>query len=681
MSVSIVPCPKCKSLLLSDTIQCPTCQHLLDPQRASDTPTFRLHSETESVADEIECADCGEMVRKELVRCWRCGAFMRSEIAESYEKMQQNPSSVIYSPKASEPESLDVDTAASEQAEQPTGSKRKKSRPSKSAAETAAGLPDVAVRNDDDDDDFELSPNLMTEPEDDFELAPGIEQAAATDSATYGISAPEVTDPPTPAFPSAEESPETPAAETAPASAAQSAVKAPTEKTESESPVSKAESSPAQPKTDASKPKRKADAKPKADSESKADAAAPAGSDAAVSEDGGPAHSVATGGDALLNIALEEEQEIEKRRQSPARSKQSDKPDDQASGGKVAATPRTGFLIFCPNGHQVEVQERHRGMTGRCPRCRAPFHVPPANWEDEKKKEAESAEKTAGSAAAEQDQTAPMSAGKYAHWMLDVHFHALDPQKLKLKPGSLASQFEGYDIGFAEDEVLIVSLVKKGSLFGSSEKKKPETRQAMLEHLAEEKSLDELPVPKHQLISADDLKQIRVEQPAASSRESMFAGIPVFGVGRIAVRLPSASDAGELLFASFFLSEFREFASHCGQLYGISDLGMDCGVPQADTTTELKCHYSDEPVHALQDVEFYQADPNLDLRIIGRRCQECDLVINEDSRKKEKIGGSNGRGIAKAKCPKCKKKFGGITLYALVSESQPAPAAQTEEES
>jgi hypothetical protein len=43
--------------------------------------------------------------------------------------------------------------------------------------------------------------------------------------------------------------------------------------------------------------------------------------------------------------------------------------------------------------------------------------------------------------------------------------------------------------------------------------------------------------------------------------------------------------------------------------------------------------------------------------------------VSEDSRKKEKIGGKSDASVAKALCPKCKSKFGDITLYGL-----PAPA-------
>ena len=82
--------------------------------------------------------------------------------------------------------------------------------------------------------------------------------------------------------------------------------------------------------------------------------------------EGGESHSVASAGDVLLDIARQEEQESESRRKTRGKKKSS------ASG------PKTGFIIFCPYGHQIEVQERHRGQMGKCPRCKAAFIVPQA---------------------------------------------------------------------------------------------------------------------------------------------------------------------------------------------------------------------------------------------------------------------------------------------------------------
>jgi len=100
------------------------------------------------------------------------------------------------------------------------------------------------------------------------------------------------------------------------------------------------------------------------------------------------------------------------------------------------------------------------------------------------------------------------------------------------------------------------------------------------------------------------------------------------------------------------------------------------GVPLQTKTEQLKCHYSEEDFEALEDLEYYQADPKIPLKLVGRRCQECGLVVSEDARKKEKIGGVAGKGIAKAKCPKCEKKFGDISLFAIDEE---AMKSQSEE--
>ena len=145
-------------------------------------------------------------------------------------------------------------------------------------------------------------------------------------------------------------------------------------------------------------------------------------------------------------------------------------------------------------------------------------------------------------------------------WIKDVHIHPLDPTKLKLKPGSLESTFDAQDIGFGLDGLLLLTLGKKGGMFGGGDKKKPEVRDAAAAHLAAGNPLSELKVAAQRLFGPDTIKQIQVVQPVVYAHESMFAGIPVFGNNRIAVRLPKPADSNDLLFASFCLSEFREFA-------------------------------------------------------------------------------------------------------------------------
>ena len=58
----------------------------------------------------------------------------------------------------------------------------------------------------------------------------------------------------------------------------------------------------------------------------------------------------------LLKIAADEEHDIQRVRKS-MRSKDT-------------------FVIFCPQGCRIRVKERHRGRSGKCPRCQSEFVVP-----------------------------------------------------------------------------------------------------------------------------------------------------------------------------------------------------------------------------------------------------------------------------------------------------------------
>lgn len=361
-------------------------------------------------------------------------------------------------------------------------------------------------------------------------------------------------------------------------------------------------------------------------------------------------HSVATGGDALLKVALQEEAELKRRRRMRKERR------------KVGPRSETGLLVFCPNGHRVEVQERHRGLAGRCPKCKSPFFVP-----------AKPVPQEAAAEATEPADAKPSdAAGKYEHWMTDVRVHSVNPERLKLKANSLKNEFRLFDLGFADDELLALSFTKKKGSAGATSKKRLGERDAMRAALREGKPLEETPVVESTAIDAENARLAKVVQPAAYAHESMFAGIEVFGEKWIAVRI-AADLESEPLFISFPLSQFRQFAELMSKHFGVNDLGEDCGVPLKDSFNEVQCHYSEEKFQVLEKVEFYQADPAFEIELAGRRCKECGLIVSEDSRKKEKIGGANGKAIAKALCPKCKKKFGDISLFALKA----APETET----
>jgi hypothetical protein len=593
MSVSIRTCPSCNALLLDDTVQCPECHHVLDSERHTELPPPPTASADPAGLEEDDCPHCGEMVRRGLVRCWNCGTFMRKDIAKYYKKMQASPRPPILS-------QIEPDDAGSEHARTST---RRESR-------------DVA-----DDGDFE-----MGAVDEDFELSSGVDwretQGQADDDFDVDVPLAPLDEPANAArnreIDDLDDDPAPAAYESAP--------------------------DPDQPLPIDEAPEAAHDVSPEA----------AAGTHSEPASD--VPHSVATGGDVLLQVALEEEAEKKRRRTiDPARR-----------GGPAA--PITGFLVYCPNGHRVEVQERHRGMTGRCPKCKESFVVPVRAWHEESLvgaptpstlSEVQTVPVESGSAAAD-----AVASGSYSRWIADARYHVVDPARLKLTPGSLQRDFQAADIGFSPTGMLVAVLVKRGGLFGGNDKKKEPARLAMFAHLEEDKPINELPVAEQLSLDTDQVREIRVVQPAPAGHESRFAGVPVFGTGQIAVRLPKTEGAA-LRFLSFALSEFRRFAAILEDTFLVQRLGEDCGIPLVDEFTEFVCHYSDEKLRALEHVEFYQNDPAYTLKIVGRRCKECGLIVSEDSRKKEKIGPASGKGIAKALCPKCKKKFGDISLFAI----------------
>ena len=105
-------------------------------------------------------------------------------------------------------------------------------------------------------------------------------------------------------------------------------------------------------------------------------------------------------------------------------------------------------------------------------------------------------------------------------------------------------------------------------------------------------------------------------------------------------------------------------------LYGIADFGADVGVPLEDTFSERTCHYNEETtMTVVEDATYYSADETYSVTVVGHRCESCGLVVSSDARKKEKIGGKSGKGMAKAVCPKCKRLFGENPLYSITTDA------------
>ncbi|VAX40832.1 hypothetical protein MNBD_PLANCTO02-920 [hydrothermal vent metagenome] len=351
-------------------------------------------------------------------------------------------------------------------------------------------------------------------------------------------------------------------------------------------------------------------------------------------------HSVKTAGDELLAAALAEEKESGNK---------------QFKGALIKPTPKTkgGIIVFCPNGHPIEVQERHRGKVGKCPKCREAFNVPAGR-----------SLPVTDSSDAEGEPTGETEVTKPEFlWMTDVRLHEIDLQKLSIKPGSLEKQFKLVDIRLNQEELLFLTLSKGAGLFGAAEKKRSSVREEVMEKLSTGISVNDCGAEENFQIESPE--KLTIVQPVPEGQDSLFAGIPIFGEGRIAVSVPRTQNSTQRTYLSFSLSEFRTFSTALDECCDIVEFGIECGIPLEDLTMEKKCHYTDETFDALENIEYYLNDPAFKVEISGRECEECGLEISEEGRKKENLGGKSGKGITKAKCPKCTKKFGNITHYCL----------------
>ena len=329
----------------------------------------------------------------------------------------------------------------------------------------------------------------------------------------------------------------------------------------------------------------------------------------------------------------------------------------QGGGGqleKLRGGVRTaaGFIIFCPYGCNIEVRDKHRGNMGKCPKCEAPFVVPvdPPKY------------KKAPAAAGGGGKTADTSGGKtgigaYSTWLEDVRLHSLPPEKLKLKADAHAKDFTPVDVAMSEKGIVLVPMTAKGGLFGGGGK--PEEKRKEVQELAaaggppatwnEGATIREL--------SPDRFDGIVQTHPSPNERPTIFQGIPVFGEGRIILTLPGGGDA-EPKYLSLGLSQYREFVEAFSSLFGRPNLAEGTDIPLKDETFTHQCHYTDAKIHALQNLKYYRADPSVELVVAGYQCENCGLTVSEDGRKKEGLGGKAGKGIAKAKCPKCEEKMG-----------------------
>ncbi len=568
MSIAIVACPKCNTLLLNDTVQCHRCRHFLRPEQAGHFRDSTLPTDAAVQEDLDTCKQCGETYRKGLVRCWSCGAFTRPEIEESYYRLLRGHARSLT--LADQHHELREISAEEARASYQLDDEKSRNQPSRPQPSEVAAL----------DEDFELAGDISLRDEESFPplLAPE--------------TAPETADDPQDMF---------------------GEIKMPdgtqvSESTESEN-----------------------------------------GSLAPEDDQPPPVDEAKT----LLDIAKQEETDTQKARK--------------------ARTSAGSFVVFCPMGCKIRVQERHRGKVGHCPKCQATFMVPMAR---QTSLSGSIPPESGEGARPATNSDAAAHPSKYPHWIENVHLHRVAPQKLRIKADSLLNEFLAIDVGFDPAGLLLVAYPKAGGMFGGKKVKKiDESRAAVKEHLATKPTLEGLPAAFQQELTRDALAQMSLTQPAPPGSESLFGDIPVFGTGRIAVRLPKFDDK-TVAYLSFSLSQFREFSRLVGDVLEIGAFGVGCGIPLQDEYQTAYCQVSQAGVKELQRLDYYQKDPTFPLEVAGYRCKVCSAVISESARAAQNLGGANGKAIAKAKCPKCTKPLGNQPLYLLASSGAASPAVE-----
>lgn len=337
--------------------------------------------------------------------------------------------------------------------------------------------------------------------------------------------------------------------------------------------------------------------------------------------------------DDLLDIALTQEKEADVRKRE-----------------RRAAINRKRILIPCPScGVWLRVREEQSGKTVRCRGCETMVPVPKIRKKARKAKEAETPQVT-------------------YDWIEDIHVHVVVPTDISLKPGSLQDNFKTADAVFADDGLHLVILggpPKKKSLFSrGSADDIPANRKENREHIQKTGGIANLPHGELHTIPPTALNAVRLVQPVKKTHESMFAGVPVFGEGKIVVYLPVKLEDDQQIYCSLPLYPWRQFSTELTKA-GVELPAKANGVPEKEIHISPLCHYTQAKVESIREVAYYQNDTSFELELTGYRCTACGIVVSEPARAKNKLGGAAGKSIAKAKCPKCSGKFGNDPLYKI----------------
>ena len=336
----------------------------------------------------------------------------------------------------------------------------------------------------------------------------------------------------------------------------------------------------------------------------------------------------------LLNIALAQEKEADLRRLE-----------------RQVTMSRQRILIPCPScGVWLRVREEQTGKMVRCRSCKSAVPVPQIRRKEKKRSQEKHSPKIT------------------LDWLEDIHIHLIVPTEITLKLGSLQDSYQTADVVFDAAGLHLIILgspPKKKSLFSSGGSDAlPQKRAENREQIQISGGLTKLPHGELHTIPTSELNSIRLVQPIRQAHESMFAGVPVFGEGRIVVYLPLKLDDGQQAFCSLSLKHWRQFSCHL-EAAGIELPAKANGVPESEVHVSPLCHYTQSKIESIRDIVYYKNDSAFELELTGYRCAACGISVSEAARARNKLGGAKGKSIAKAKCPKCSAKFGNEPMFRI----------------
>ena len=328
------------------------------------------------------------------------------------------------------------------------------------------------------------------------------------------------------------------------------------------------------------------------------------------------------------------------------------KETQQRKRRKVQQSRRRRVLVPCTTcGAWIRVFQDQAGRTVRCQKCKTPFLVPQLKKKDKKAKGSEK------------------GAGITLEWLEDVMVHVVNPTDIVLKPGSMEKGEQPADITFHDGQMYVVKfgLAAKKGLFGKIDPDQdvPAQRRQIRDAIGKSGNLNSVPVGECMPLTGSQANNLKLVQPVSEAHASMFAGVPVFGSGKVAVYLPIAQPDNQQIFMSMTLSQSLQMAAALREKFAVELQLAENGVPETEQKEMLKCKLVEVPVEAIRNVEYYENDPQFELEMTGHRCGTCQIVISEDGRARKKLGGAAGKGIAKAKCPSCSAKMGGQKTYRI----------------